>query len=389
MNKTIYFNTDEILPALSMANSVIPPKPTIAILNDVCIETKDDGNGGVYALLTTSDSETWLQIKARLDSLTETGIKICVEGKALLQALRNLSGQQVSMEVCEGNHIVFCKYANGHFKLPYEDTDMFPMPKEIVDDATTKIRLDAKKVLVGIEKAGYATANDELRPVMNGVHIDFLSDGMVFVATDGLKLAKYKDLTITYEKESDESISGFTLPKKPCNTLMNVLANIEDGDILVQFNSHSVIVNNTMFKMTSRLIEGRFPNYNSVIPQESEKVITLSKASFISALKRVSPMYNVNSELVVLKFENNGVTISAENIDFNKAAAETIPCDYTQETFEIGFKGSTLLQVLQSISGDSIKFLLNDPRRAGVIRESEDNQVYDYTSLVMPMLING
>lgn len=389
MNKLIYFNTDEILSALTMANSVIPPKPTIAILNDVCIETKDDGNGGVYALLTTSDSETWLQIKARLDSPTETGIKICVEGKALLQALRNLSGQQVSMEVCEGNHIVLCKYANGHFKLPYEDTDMFPMPKEIVDDATTKLQLDAKKVLVGIEKAGYATANDELRPVMNGVHIDFLSDGMVFVATDGLKLAKYKDLTTTYEKESDESISGFTLPKKPCNTLMNVLANIEDGDILVQFNSHSVIVNNTMFKMTSRLIEGRFPNYNSVIPQESEKVITLSKVSFISALKRVSPMYNVNNELVVLKFENNGVTISAENIDFNKAASETIPCDYAQESFAIGFKGSTLLQVLQSISGDSIKFLLNDPRRAGVIRESEDNQVYDYTSLIMPMLINN
>ena len=170
---------------------------------------------------------------------------------------------------------------------------------------------------------------------------------------------------------------------------MNVLANIEDGDIQVQFNTHSVIVNNTMFKMTSRLIEGRFPNYNSVIPQESEKVITLSKASFISALKRVSPMYNVNNELVVLKFENNGVTISAENIDFNKAASETIPCDYTQETFEIGFKGSTLLQVLQSISGDSFKFLLNDPRRAGVIRESEDNQVYDYTSLIMPMLINN
>lgn len=389
MNKTIYFNTDEILPALTMANSVIPPKPSLAILNDVCIETKDDGNGGVFALLTTSDSETWLQIKARLDSLTETDIKICVEGKALLQALRNLSGQQVSIEVCEGNHIVLCKYANGHFKLPYEDTDMFPMPKEITDDATTKLRLDAKKVLVGIEKAGYATANDELRPVLNGVHIDFLSDGMVFVATDGLKLAKYKDLTITYEKESDESISGFTLPKKPCNTLMNVLANIEDGDIQVQFNTHSVIVNNTMFKMTSRLIEGRFPNYNSVIPQDSEKVITLSKNAFISALKRVSPMYNVNNELVVLAFANNGATISAENIDFNKAASETIPCDYTQEPFAIGFKGSTLLQVLQSISGDSIKFLLNDPRRAGVIRESEDNQVYDYTSLIMPMLINN
>ena len=371
MNKTIYFNTDEILSALTMANSVIPPKPSLAILNDVCIETKDDGNGGVFALLTTSDSETWLQIKAQLDSPTEIGVKICVEGKALLQALRNLSGQQIKMEVCEDKHIVLCKYANGHFHLPYENADVFPMPKETTEDATTKLRLDAKKVLVGIEKAGYATANDELRPVMNGVHIDFLSDGMVFVAT------------------SDESISGFTLPKKPCNTLMNVLANIEDGDIQVQFNTHSVIVNNTMFKMTSRLIEGRFPNYDSVIPKDNEKVITLDKNAFVSALKRVSPMYNVNNELVVLTFANYGATISAENIDFNKAASETIPCDYAQESFTIGFKGSTLLQVLQSISGDSIKFLLNDPKRAGVIRESEDNQVYDYTSLVMPMLING
>ena len=387
MNKSIKFNANDFLPSLSLANSVILSKNSLPILNDVRIETKE-GDGGTYAMLTASDGEMWLQLKTQIDAFNEAGICFCIEGKALLQALRTLGGQEVTMELCEDNQLAVCKYANGHFQLPYTNADMFPLPTNIEKEQATEIILDGKKMLMGIEKAGYATANDELRPVMNGVRVEFFNDGMVFVATDGLKLAKYKDLTISHE--SDGNVCGITLPKRPCNILMNVLANMVEGDIKVAFNEHSLVVNNKQFKITARLIEGCYPNYDSVIPHDNDIVVTLDKNAFVSALKRVAPMGNANSELIVLNLKSGMLTISADDIDYNRAASESIACDYTsQEDFTIGFKGSVLLQLMQNINTDGIKLLLKDPKRPCVICESEANSMYDYTSLCMPMLINN
>lgn len=382
--KIIKFQTEDFLPSLAMVNTVVLAKTTLPILSDVRIETKADGNGGTYAELMTSDSETWLQMKAPLTE-AEVGIVICIEAKGLLQALRNLGGKPVTMEIDDSKHIVKCDYGNGHFSLPYEDAQDFPLPMAAPDGAKTKL-MDAKKMLTAIEKAGFATANDELRPVMNGVHFDFLPTCMISVASDGHKLAKYADLTVTCDEIEP---SGFTMPKKPCSTLLNVLGSTVAGDIKVMFNDRCFTVNNTQFKMSARLIEGRYPNYDSVIPKDNDRIVTIAKNDFVAALKRVLPMGNANSELVALSFSMGMMTISAEDFDFSKSASENVGCDYAQEEFTIGFKGSTLLQLLQNIDTDNVKVMLKDPSRAGVLCEDKPNGVYEYTSLIMPMLIQN
>lgn len=382
--KIIKFQTEDFLPSLAMVNTVVLAKNTLPVLSDVRIETKADGNGGTYAELMTSDSETWLQMKAPLAE-AEVGIVICIEAKGLLQALRNLGGKPVTMEIDDSKHIVKCDYGNGHFSLPYEDAQDFPLPMAAPDGAKTKL-MDAKKMLTAIEKAGFATANDELRPVMNGVHFDFLPTCMIAVASDGHKLAKYVDLTVTCDEIEP---SGFTMPKKPCSTLLNVLGSTVAGDIKVMFNDRCFTVNNTQFKMSARLIEGRYPNYDSVIPKDNDRIVTIAKNDFVAALKRVLPMGNANSELVALSFSMGMMTISAEDFDFSKSASENVGCDYAQEEFTIGFKGSTLLQLLQNIDTDNVKVMLKDPSRAGVLCEDKPNGVYEYTSLIMPMLIQN
>ena len=386
MNK-ITFMSDEILPSLAMVSSVVNPKNSLPILNDVRIETKDDGNGGTILVFMASDSETWLQMKATCEE-SDKDVVICIEAKSLLQALRNLGGKRVEMTIDDDKHTVLCSYGNGRFSLPFDNANEFPLPIATIDDAKEK-RIDAQKLLTAIEKAGFATANDELRPVMNGVHFDFYPYGMVTCATDGHKLAKYTDLTITFDGDANPVVDGYTLPKKPCHTLISVLANTVAGDVKISFNDRLVAVNNTMFKMTTRLIEGRYPNYDAVIPKENNKIALVDKAAFVSALKRVLPMGNSNSELVALGFNSGNMTISAEDFDFSKSASEDVCCDYTQEPFSIGFKGSVLLQMLQNIDGDVVKLAMSDASRAGVISEDKSHECYDYTSIIMPMLLNN
>lgn len=379
--------SDEILPSLAMVSSVVNPKNSLPILNDVRIETKDDGNGGTILVFMASDSETWLQMKATCEE-SDKDVAICIEAKSLLQALRNLGGKRVEMTIDDDKHTVLCSYGNGRFSLPFDNANEFPLPIATIDDAKEK-RIDAQKLLTAIEKAGFATANDELRPVMNGVHFDFYPYGMVTCATDGHKLAKYTDLTITFDGDANPVVDGYTLPKKPCHTLISVLANTVAGDVKISFNDRLVAVNNTMFKMTTRLIEGRYPNYDAVIPKENNKIALVDKAAFVSALKRVLPMGNSNSELVALGFNSGNMTISAEDFDFSKSASEDVCCDYTQEPFSIGFKGSVLLQMLQNIDGDVVKLAMSDASRAGVISDDKSHECYDYTSIIMPMLLNN
>lgn len=385
------FDVDSLLPRIGQCVSVVNTKNSLPILNDLLFETKDDGNGGVCLLMTASDSETWLSVKGSLME-ADKDIRICVNATDIYKALSNLKGKQIEMAIDESAHTITCKHANGRFSLPFEEASEYPQPAAIESNdetATTKM-LVGSHVLRSLEKAGFATANDELRPVMNGVHFDFLPDGMVSVATDGHKLAKFKDKEVTFEKVGgDESpIKGFTLPKKPSTTLMNILSGY-DGNIKLVFNDRAVIVNNTDFKMTTRLIEGRYPNYDGVIPKDNDVIVTVPKADFVSALKRVLPMSNTSSELVSVKMSMGMITLEAVDFDFSKSASENIECDYFGAEIAIGFKGSVMLAVAQNIDGDHIKIALKDPSRAGLFVPANEGETTEYTSLLMPMLIQG
>lgn len=366
----------ELLQKIKVAARVINSKNALPILGDFLFETKGD-----VVLITASDSEQWLSLKCPIVSC-DGDAKFCLSAGDFLRAVDNLNEVVITLSLDEQAHTIKCDYGNGNFTMPYEDANEFPLSN--MDKAwSNDFIIDGKKVLKAIEKTGFATANDELRPVMNGIHFDFFADGMVCATSDGHKLARYKDKTIT--KENDGSIPNFTLPKKPSNILMSVLSAFE-GDVKVSFDDKALCVSNADFRLSARLLDFRYPNYDAVIPKTSPIIITSDKDSLLNALKRVLPMANDSSYLVELDFTQGKVTVSAKDIDFSKSASETITCDCDAE-IKIGFKGSTLIEILRNIDDDNVVIELDNPSRAGVFFSAFELTRDEYLSLCMPMLI--
>jgi DNA polymerase-3 subunit beta len=369
-------NSKTLAARLKMAAKVINSKNALPILGDFLVETKGD-----VILITASDSEQWLSLKCQIISC-DGDVRFCVPSADFLKATDNLNDVPITLTLDESTHTITCDYGNGKFTMPYEDANEYPLASMDTTDSKDFI-IDGKKVLKAIELTGFATANDELRPVMNGIHFDFFADGMVSATSDGHKLARYKDKTVT--REDDGTVPNFTLPKKPANILMTILSAI-DGDVKVSFNDKAISVNNKDFKFSARLLDFKYPNYEAVIPKNSPITITTDRGSLLNALKRVLPMANDSSCLVELDFIQGQVTISAKDIDFSKSASETVTCDCDTE-LKIGFKGSTLAEILKNINDDNIVIELSDPSRAGVFYSAFELTRDEYLSLCMPMLV--
>ena len=303
-----------------------------------------------------------------------------------MQTRTNLNGKDIAMDIDDKKHIVNLRYDKGHCTLPYEEATEYPKPKcEFQETKSIK----ASIINDAIGRASFAVGNDEIRQVMNGVHFDFLQDGIVSVATDAKKLVKMKNTTINHS--SEEQDSQFTIPTKPCNLLLSLLAKCGDENMQYNFDERNVVFRNETFCLISRLVEGRYPNYNAVIPKESTKFATINKEEFLVALKHVLPMGSTQTQLVALKFATvitGGVTIIAQDLDFNKSAQEFVECEYTGDDITIGFNGSSLMQLVQNTAGDKFVLAMDTPQRAGVITEAQENQEYQYTSIIMPMLVN-
>lgn len=373
----IKLQAKELSAKLKMAAKIVNSKNTLPILGDVLFETKND-----VLMITASDGEQWLSQKCQTISYDQE-MRFCVNAIDFMNAINNLNDLPFAIILNEETYTITCDYDNGKFSMPYEDANEFPLSN--IDTTDTKdFIIDGKKVLKAIELTGFATANDELRPVMNGIHFDFFDDGMVCATSDGHKLARYKDKTITSNNENGTT-PNFTLPKKPANILMNILSTLE-GDVKLSFNDKAISINNKDFKLTARLLEARYPNYEAVIPKDNPITITADKNSLLNALKRVLPMANDTSNLVELDFTYGYVTVSAKDIDFSKSACETVKCDCEKE-INIGFKGDSLAEILKNINDDSIVIELSDPSRAGVFYSAFELTRDEYLSLCMPVLI--
>jgi DNA polymerase-3 subunit beta len=366
----------DLLQKIKVAARVINSKNALPILGDFLFETKGD-----VVLITASDSEQWLSLKCPVVSC-DGDTRFCVSASDFLKAVDNLNDVVITLSLDEQSHTIKCDYGNGSFTMPYEDANEFPMANMDSTNAKDFI-IDGKKVLKAIEKTGFATANDELRPVMNGIHFDFFADGMVCATSDGHKLARYKDKSIT--REDDGTVPNFTMPKKPSNILMSVLSTFE-GDVKVSFNDKALCVSNADFRLSARLLDFHYPNYDAVIPKTSPITVAVDKDSLLNALKRVLPMANDSSYLVELDFSSGQVVVSAKDIDFSKSASETVTCDCDVE-IKIGFKGSTLIEILRNIDDDNVVIELDNPSRAGIFFSAFELTRDEYLSLCMPMLI--
>ena len=257
----------------------------------------------------------------------------------------------------------------------------YPEPTEIGDGAHS-LTMPTDVLLGGIARSIFATADDELRPVMDGVYFDICTEYVTFVASDGHKLVRYRN----YQTRGEESAS-FILPKKPALLIKNILPKA-DGEAYVRFDDRNAVVEAGEFKVSCRLIEGRYPNYNSVIPAGNPYRVTVDRQALISALRRVSVFASVSSALIKLHIDGSTLTVSAQDIDFSTSAEERLMCDYTGVPMSIGFKGTYLLDILNGLGGQDTIIELADMGRAGVLVPAEQEEGEDLLMLLMPMMLN-
>ncbi|MCC8142641.1 MAG: DNA polymerase III subunit beta [Tannerellaceae bacterium] len=364
-----------LLSRLQSISKVIASKNSLPILDSFLFDLQ-----GTTLTITASDAETRLVTSVEVMNAAGSGL-FAVSAKILLDPLKELPEQPLTFDINDENLEIFIHFQNGKYNFIGQKGDAYPQQKPLGENAVT-LTIDAQMLLNGVSRSLFATADDELRPVMNGVYFDISTDSLTFVASDGHKLVRYRNLAV---KSAERA--AFILPKKPANLLKGVLAK-ETEEVTIRFDENNAYVNFTNFEMVCRLIEGRYPNYNSVIPQENPFKVTIDRISFLNALKRVSVFSNPASSLVKLQLKDSMMQVSAQDIDFSTSAEETMVCQYEGTDMSIGFKATYLIEILTNIAAEEVVLELADPSRAGLIVPSENEEDEDLLMLLMPMMLN-
>ena len=329
--------------------------------------------------MTASDSETTIVTNLEVNDVEGEG-RFAIESKQLINSIKEISDQPITFNINPATFQVEVNYQNGKYNLMGQNAAEYPVPADS-EEAGASLTVGADLLLDGITRSLFATADDELRPQMNGIFFDILPEYLTLVASDGHKLVRDRLLTV----HGDEARS-FILPKKPSLLLKTILPK-EDGDVQIDFNDRNAKVQLANYRICCRLIEGRYPNYNSVIPTDNPFRVTVDRMAFISALRRVSVFASASSSLIKLHIENNTLTVSAQDIDFSTSAEESVMCEYDGNPMSIGFNGPFLLEVLGSVTCPDVVLELADPSRAGVIVPAEQSESEDLIMLLMPMML--
>lgn len=369
-----------LLSHLQAISRVINSKNSLPILDNFLLDLQ-----GNTLTLTASDIETTLITSLEVESVGENG-KVAVVSRLLLDTLREFADQPLTFTINNSNLSMVITSANGSYNFIGQNGDEYPRLPQLQDDARL-LTLPVASLTAGITKTLFCTADDELRPVMNGVYFDIARDGVTFVATDAHKLVRLKTALNSITMSDEEEKVSFILPKKPATMLKNILPK-ESGDVEVKFDNKNAYFKLSNYTMICRQVEGRFPNYNGVIPKQNLYKIIIDRMTLLNALKRVSVFSNQASNLIKLDFNSNNINISAQDIDFSISAEETINCSFEGEPIKIGFKSSFLIEILNNIDSSEVVLEITDPSRAGFILPLQNEESEDLLMLLMPMLLN-
>ena len=364
-----------LLSRLQMVGKVISSKNTMAILDNFLLQV----NGNTLTI-TASDLETTLTTSIEIDN-QEGDITIALPAKLLTDSLKEFPEQPLCFDINPENLAVVFRTETGNYNFIGQNGNEYPKAPALKDE-NFKCTMDSAVLGSGVSKTAFAAATEDLRPTMTGIFFRFNNEGVTFVATDAHKLVRLINKTVATEAEA-----SFILPRKAANTVKNLVAS-EKGEVHISFDDKNIIFELPTYRMICRQIEGRFPNYNGVIPQNNPYEIILDRHHFISAIKRIIAFANQGTYLVKLSIESGRMTLSAQDIDFSISAKETIPCQFEGEPINIGFKAPLLVDILNGISSNEVRLQLADPSRAGIILPFENEENEDMLTLLMPMLIN-
>ena len=363
-----------LLKQLQVLGGVINNSNTLPILDNFLFEL--DGSK-----LTVSASDLETTMSSTIDVESDNEGSIALPARLLLDTLKTFPEQPLTF-VVEDNHTVEISSNHGKYALAYADGNEFP--KAVALDDPSKTVLAGDILATAISKTIFAAGNDDLRPVMSGVFFQFSTEGLTFVATDAHKLVKY-----SREDVSASQVAEFIMPKKPLNLLKGILAG-SDEEVIIEYNDSNAKFTFENSELICRLIDGKYPNYEAVIPKENPNRLTIDRTQFLNSVRRVSIFSNKTTHQIRLKIAGAELNISAEDIDYSNKAEERLSCDYQGDDMQIGFNSRFLTEMLNNLNADDIQLEMSLPNRAGILTPIDGlDDGEQVTMLVMPVMLNG
>ncbi|MDW5289795.1 DNA polymerase III subunit beta [Formosa sp. PL04] len=363
-----------LLKQLQVLGGVINSSNTLPILDNFLFELSS-------SKLTVSASDLETTMSATLEVESDSEGNVAIPARLLLDTLKTFPEQPLTF-IIEENNTIEISSNHGKYALAYANGNEFPKAVSLDKPSTTTIVGDI--LATAISKTIFAAGNDDLRPVMSGVFFQFSTEGLTFVATDAHKLVKY-----TREDVSASEVAEFIMPKKPLNLLKGILAGSED-EVIVEYNDSNAKFTFDNVELICRLIDGKYPNYEAVIPKENPNKLTIARNQFLSSVKRVSIFSNKTTHQIRLKIAGAELNISAEDLDYSNKAEERLTCDYQGDDMQIGFNSRFLTEMLNNLNSDDVQLEMSLPNRAGILTPidglDEGEQV---TMLVMPVMLNS
>ena len=357
---------------LQTIGGVINSNNTMPILDNFLFELSKN-----KLVVSASDLET--TIKGVIEVESDSEGSIAVPYKFLVDTLKMLPEQAITF-IVNDNKTAQIRTNNAEYSFAYYDAAEFPSIVDIPDP--NKVSIMGDVLATAIQTTIFATGNDDLRPIMNGVFFDFSENGLTFAATDAHKLVKYerKDIVSPHKTE-------FVMPKKPLNLLKGILAGSET-DVTIEYNESNAKFSFDDMEYVCRLIDGKYPNYEAVIPKENPNKLVINRLLLLGSTKRVSIFSNKSTHQVRLKIVGNSILIFAEDIEYSNKATETIPCSYEGDDMEIGFNAKFFIEMMNNLSSDEVMLEMSYPNRPGILTPAdgldEGEKVY---MLVMPTML--
>ena len=366
-------SSGELLAALQTASGAIGSNPVLPVLEDFLFHI--DNN-----ILSITASNLEISITTKTEVLADKDGAVAIPAKILLDTLKALPEQPVTLEVDDDSQAVEITSAYGKYRLSGDNAEDFPsLPME---ENTDHITINSDLLQAAISKTLFATSNDELRLAMNGVLTEIDFNDITFVATDAHKLVKY-----TFSEVNSDVTTSFILPKKAMSLLKTIFSG--SSDVRMSYNTTNAFFKFDDTTLICRLIDAKYPDYNAVIPQGNPNIMTLSRRDFLNSLKRISIYANKTTNQVALNINEGSLTISAQDLDFSNEATEQMTCEYQGDPMTIGFNAKFLVEMLSVLDGDDVVIELSTPNRAGILTPAENNDNENLLMLVMPVMMGN
>jgi DNA polymerase-3 subunit beta len=367
-------SSNYLLKQLQVLGGVINNSNTLPILDNFLFELE-------HSKLTVSASDLETTMASTLEVESESEGSVAIPAKLLLETLKTFPEQPLTF-VIEDNNTIEISSNHGKYALAYSSAEEFPKAISLDKPSTTVVSADI--LATAISKTIFAAGNDDLRPVMSGVFFQFSTESLTFVATDAHKLVKYSRTDV----KADET-AEFIMPKKPLNLLKGILAGSDDT-VSIEYNDSNAKFSFENSVLICRLIDGKYPNYEAVIPKENPNHLTISRNQFLNSVRRVSIFSNKTTHQIRLKIAGAELNISAEDIDYSNKAEERLTCDYQGDDMQIGFNSRFLSEMLSNLNADDVQLEMSMPNRAGILTPIDGlDEGETVTMLVMPVMLNS